>query len=50
MFYLNIQSWRNQPFIQKYYSAAMIDQFEYDLQELAEIPISEIEWGMRQLA
>jgi trans-aconitate 2-methyltransferase len=52
MFSLNIQSWKNLPFVQKQYSASMIDHMEHDLQELAETSTneSEIEWGMRQLA
>ncbi|MBV9232076.1 MAG: class I SAM-dependent methyltransferase [Chloroflexi bacterium] len=52
MFYLNIQSWKNQPFIQKHYSATIIDQMEHDLQELTATSTSEseIEWGMRQIA
>lgn len=52
LFYLNIQSWKNQPFIQGHYSASMIEQLEYDLRELVETSTSEgeIEWGLRQLA
>ncbi len=52
MFSLNIQSWKSQPFVQKRYSASMIDQLERDLREVAETSTSEgeIEWGMRQLA
>ncbi|GCE31890.1 hypothetical protein KDA_73740 [Dictyobacter alpinus] len=52
MFFLNIQSWKNSPFIQEQYSANMIDQMERDLQELAATATNtnEIEWGMRQIA
>jgi trans-aconitate 2-methyltransferase len=52
MFSLNIPSWKSLPFVQKRYSASMIDHLERDLRELAETATSEskIEWGMRQLA
>jgi trans-aconitate 2-methyltransferase len=52
MFSLNVQSWKNQPFVQQQYSASMIDQMEQDLQELAKNSTheNEIEWGMRQIA
>ncbi len=52
MFYMNIQSWKHQPFIQRNYSAAMIQQLELDLRDLSEEPNdkTEIEWGLRQIA
>jgi len=52
LFYLNIQSWKHQPFIQGHYTTDMIEQLEYDLRELVETARSEgeIEWGLRQLA
>ena len=52
MFYLNVQSWKKQPFIQQQYTTHMIDQMEQDLQVLAETSTSEgeIEWGMRQIS
>jgi trans-aconitate 2-methyltransferase len=52
MFYLNIQSWKTQPFILQHYAANMINQLEYDLQILAETSTGkgEILWGMRQIA
>jgi trans-aconitate 2-methyltransferase len=52
LFYLNIHSWKNQPFIQEHYAASMIEQLEDDLRELVETSTSEseIEWGLRQLA
>ncbi len=52
LFYLNIQSWKNQSFIQGHYSTSMIEQLEYDLRELVRTSTSEgkIEWGLRQLA
>jgi trans-aconitate 2-methyltransferase len=51
LFSLNIQSWRNQPFIQGHYATSMIEQLEYDLRELVETSNGEgeIEWGLRQL-
>jgi trans-aconitate 2-methyltransferase len=52
LFYLNIHSWKNQPFIQGHYSTRKIEQLEYDLLELVGTSRSEgeIEWGLRQLA
>jgi SAM-dependent methyltransferase len=52
LFYLNIQSWKNQPFIQGHYATSMIEQLEDDLRELVKTSTSEgeIEWGLRQLA
>jgi trans-aconitate 2-methyltransferase len=52
LFYLNIQSWKNQPFIQGHYPVSMIEQLEHNLRELVETSTSEgeIEWGLRQLA
>jgi hypothetical protein len=52
MFYMNIQSWKNQPFIQKHYPSHMINQLEADLYELTRAPDETIEitWGLRQLA
>ena len=51
MFHLNIQTWRQQPFIQENYSPTTVDRLEQDLWEMAEqsSSLSEIEWGMRQL-
>ncbi len=52
LFSLNIQSWKNQPFIQGHYATSMIEQLEDDLRELVETSTSEgeIEWSLRQLA
>lgn len=52
LFYLNIRSWKNQPFIQEHYVASTIERLEDDLRELVETSTSEgeIEWGLRQLA
>lgn len=51
MFFLNMQSWKNQPFIRKNYSTTMINQLEKDLKILTEKSSSEtdIEWELRQL-
>jgi trans-aconitate 2-methyltransferase len=52
LFSLNIHSWKSLPFVQKCYSASMIDQLERNLRVLAETStrFGEIEWDMRQLA
>ena len=52
MFYLNVQSWKNQPFIQEHYDPAHIQQLEEDLRTLAETSTreDEIVWGLRQMA
>ncbi len=52
MFSLNIQTWKDQPFIQQHYGANVIEPLEQGLRMLAETSTSEgeIEWGMRQLA
>ena len=51
LFYLNIQSWKSQPFIQQHYATGMINQLEHDLGILARNSTSEGEilWGMRQI-
>lgn len=51
MFHLNIQSWKQQPFIQDNYSVSTIENLQKDLCELSNNrsdPV-EIEWGMRQI-
>ena len=50
MFVLNMQSWKDHPFIQTNYSAGLIQELEKDLDTLRRNPgsKSEIEWGMRQ--
>lgn len=52
MFYMNIQSWKTQPFIQEHYASHTIHQLEADLYELTQAPDESIEitWGLRQLA
>ena len=52
MFYLNMQSWKHQPYIQEHYPTAAIDRLEEDLLHLTKQSGGsiEIEWGMRQLA
>lgn len=51
MFYLNIRSWKLQPFIRTNYSSSAIAQLEKDLKTLAgkRDDASEIEWGLRQI-
>ncbi len=51
MFYLNIRTWKLQPFIRTNYPSSMIEQLEEDLKTLAgrRDDASEIEWGMRQI-
>ncbi len=52
MFWMNIQSWKHQPFIQQRYPASLIERMEEDLRVLTQVATrdDEIEWGMRQLA
>ena len=52
MFYLNMQLWRHQPYIQERYPTAAIDRLEEDLLNLTKQSGGgiEIECGMRQLA
>ncbi len=51
MFYLNIQSWRHQPYVRENYSSSMINQLEADLKVFSEAKSdeTEIEWGLRQI-
>ena len=51
MFYLNIQTWKHQPFVKENYQASDIEAIEGDLQQLASKTQSEIEiqWGLRQI-
>jgi len=51
MFYMNIQTWKHQPFIRDNYSDATIERLESDLQRLASKSGGEIEieWGLRQI-
>ncbi|MBO0782517.1 MAG: methyltransferase domain-containing protein [Ktedonobacteraceae bacterium] len=50
MFFMNIQTWKSQPFIQQHYPPETINQLEQDLNELsATSATGEIEWGMRQI-
>src|SRR5262249_46456850 len=36
MFFMNLQTWKSQPFVQRTYSAALIDELEADLKALTE--------------
>jgi len=51
MFYLNIQTWKHQPFIQENYPASVIEELQKDLEKLAGKSGDEIsiEWGLRQI-
>ncbi len=51
MFYVNIQTWRHDPFVTKNYTTATIDELESDLQHLTarSTPEIEIEWSLRQI-
>ena len=51
MFYLNLQSLKDHPFIHANYAASEIQRMEQDLLTLSQTPggRSQIEWGMRQL-
>ncbi|QBD76414.1 class I SAM-dependent methyltransferase [Ktedonosporobacter rubrisoli] len=52
MFWMNIQSWKHNQFIQAHYATQEINQLEEDLHALVETSSAdnEIVWGMRQLA
>jgi trans-aconitate 2-methyltransferase len=52
LFWMNIQSWKRQPFIQQHYPPDLIDRIEEDLRVLTQVANrgDEIEWGMRQLS
>lgn len=51
MFYLNIQTWKHNPFVTQNYPAATIDRLESELERLATRIESEIEiqWKLRQI-
>lgn len=51
MFYLNIRSWKEHPFVRANYSCAVIDRLVRALDEMAQEPTgaTDIEWGMRQM-
>ena len=51
MFYMNIQTWKEHPFIQATVDQAILDELERELHNLASqtASTSEIEWGLRQL-
>ncbi len=51
MFLLNMQTWKDHPFVQQHYSARTIARLEDALRKLAEAATSpgEIRWGIRQL-
>jgi hypothetical protein len=51
MFFLNMQSWKDRPFVQVTYSPEQISQLERDLHAMMNAPKGdiEIEWGLRQV-
>ncbi len=51
MFYLNLQHWRDTPFIRRNYSPEVIDKLGRDLKDIGNglEGVSEIEWGLRQV-
>jgi len=51
MFYLNIRTWKDQPFVRDNYSVSTIERLEKDLENLAGKSSGEmeIEWGLRQI-
>ncbi len=51
MFSLNIQAWKDNPFIRDSYAPSLIEGLEQELKALAAQPgsPSEIEWGLRQV-
>jgi hypothetical protein len=51
MFHMNIQTWKNQPFIKENYDASVIENLEKTLEVLAGTTdgATEIEWGLRQI-
>ncbi len=51
MFWMNIQSWKYQPFIQQSYSPDQINRLEEDLRVLTQVTdkSDDIEWGLRQV-
>jgi trans-aconitate 2-methyltransferase len=51
MFVLNVQAWRDHPFIREHYPAGVVARLHADLTALAADPsdAAEIEWGVRQV-
>ena len=51
MFFLNMQTWKQHPFIEANYSSDLIRELEGDLEVLMQESTRkmEIEWGLRQL-
>ncbi|MBI3970701.1 MAG: methyltransferase domain-containing protein [Chloroflexi bacterium] len=52
VFRLNMQAWRDEPFVREHYSASALEELEQALVSLTqrEAREPEIEWGVRQLA
>jgi len=51
MFFLNMQIWKDHPFIQTNYSSDLVQELEKDLDSLRRNPgnRAKIAWGMRQM-
>jgi hypothetical protein len=51
MFFMNLQSWKDHPFIRGNYPPALIDRLEEELSTFIRTPDDgiKIEWGMRQI-
>jgi trans-aconitate 2-methyltransferase len=51
MFFMNIRTWGNNPFVRTNYSAELIGELENNLHAITKTPgdESEIEWGLRQI-
>ncbi len=52
MFVMNMQAWRQRPYIRENHAPETIDALERQLRELTEAPPDQvrIEWGLRQMA
>jgi SAM-dependent methyltransferase len=51
MFFMNMQSWKDRPFVRANYSAELVDKLELDLRDITEQQdsVTEIEWGLREI-
>jgi trans-aconitate 2-methyltransferase len=51
MFFMNMQSWKDRPFVRANYSAELVEKLEQDLRDITEQPdsVTEIEWGLREV-
>lgn len=51
MFVMNMQSWKDGPFVRANYSAELVGKLEQDLHDITKQPdsVMEIEWGLRDI-